>query len=288
MRAGTAYRAGKAADPSGCHATSCQSDLVQHNTVEALERLNDVHLNPWPVGTSQRLTTRPSQPRKQTSKGTNDQRNIIVMPLSSSSSRAKPAIHLEVTGDLNDEVRDVTDEFVFKTPCLITGLGAGVSSAMLGYLFGFGGYWISQRTSGTLRLANQGGLQSAKAFSVLGGLYAGVSCFMQRLRQKNDAVNAGASGCATGLVLGWGSGGWLGGLQSCVLFGVFSYMLDGTTGGSAEASDAGQGGSREELTRRRRGERGGRALHARRACVTRSALQRVLAPALPLNGDYFR
>jgi hypothetical protein len=66
------------------------------------------------------------------------------MPSSSSSSRAKPAIHLEVTGDLNDEVREVTDEFVFKTPCLITGLGAGVSSAMP---------WLSFRVRGLLDLA---------------------------------------------------------------------------------------------------------------------------------------
>ncbi len=211
------------------------------------------------------------------------------MSSSSASSPAKPAIHLEVAGDSNDEVREVAaDEFVFKTPCLITGLGAGVSSAMLGYVFGFGGYWISQRTAGTLSLANQGGLQSAKAFSVLGGLYAGVSCFMQRLRQKNDALNAGASGCATGLVLGWGTGGWLGGLQSCVMFGGFSYMLDGTTGGSAEASVAGQRGYREAWTRERRTEGHECARHAQRGCLKRSALQCVLAPALPLNGDYFR
>jgi import inner membrane translocase subunit TIM22 len=127
-------------------------------------------------------------------------------------------------------------EYEFKTPCTVTGIGAGVSSAMLGYVFGFGGYWISQRSSGVLKVSNQAGLGSARTFAILGGLYSGVSCLMSRLRQKNDALNAGVSGCSTGLVLGWTSGGPIAAVQSCAMFGLFSYFLDGTGGGSAQAS----------------------------------------------------
>jgi import inner membrane translocase subunit TIM22 len=169
----------------------------------------------------------------------------------SSSTRARAtkqqsaALQLEIS-DSNQtavEVSSRSDDFEFKTPCTLTGIGAGVSSAMLGYVFGFGGYWISQRSKGALQLANQAGLGSARTFAILGGLYSGVSCFMSRLRQKNDAFNAGVSGCSTGLVLGWTSGGPIAAVQSCAMFGLFSYFLDGTGGGggvgSAEACDLG-------------------------------------------------
>ena len=172
------------------------------------------------------------------------------------------------------------------------------------YVFGFGGYWVSQRTSGVLKLANASGLHSARTFAVLGGLYAGVSCFMQRLRQKSDAVNAGVSGCSTGLVLGWGTGGWIGGLQSCVLFGAFSYFLDGTSlGGSAEAAEGGRcrrrvgvmGTTGKERGRRgREGELGTSTTTTATAAVTAASggserIRSVLLPALPLlRGDYFR
>lgn len=75
---------------------------------------------------------------------------------------------------------------------------------------------------------------SAKTFGLMGGLYAGVNCFMLRLRQCEDAWNSAASGCATGLALGW-KGGPLSALQSCFMLGIFSYFIEGMGGGSAEA-----------------------------------------------------
>jgi hypothetical protein len=132
---------------------------------------------------------------------------------------------------------------------------------------------------------------------------------MQRLRQKSDAVNAGVSGCSTGLVLGWGTGGWIGGLQSCVLFGAFSYFLDGTSlGGSAEAAEGGRCRRRVGVmgtTGKERGRRGrewelGTATTATATTATAVAvataasggserIRSVLLPALPLmRGDYFR
>jgi hypothetical protein len=106
---------------------------------------------------------------------------------------------------------------------------------------------------------------------------------MQRLRQKTDAVNAGVSGCSTGLVLGWGTGGWIGGLQSCVLFGAFSYFLDGTSlGGSAEAAAC------EMRGRRRRPGTTMGATMTKTETTGKKGIRNVLVPALPLNGDYFR
>lgn len=58
---------------------------------------------------------------------------------------------------------------------------------------------------------------------------------MKRIRQKEDRWNSAASGCATGLALGW-SNGPFSALQSCALLGAFSYYLDGVAGtGEAEA-----------------------------------------------------
>jgi hypothetical protein len=63
---------------------------------------------------------------------------------------------------------------------------AGISGGTLGYAFGFLGYWFSNRLKGTLRASLGSGWTSAKTFGIMGGLYAAVSCFMLRLRQKQD------------------------------------------------------------------------------------------------------
>lgn len=163
----------------------------------------------------------------------------------------KAFLQLEMSDDMNKhfsgrnqtivdktELSAATDdeEMVFKTPCTITGVTAGISSAMLGYLFGFGGYWIGQRKTGIWKESLRAGVSSAKTFALLGGLYSGVSCFMSRLRQKDDAVNSGVSGCSTGLVLGWKSGGPIAAAQSCVMFGLFSYFLDNQADSANAAS----------------------------------------------------
>eukprot|EP00889_Picochlorum_renovo_P005311 jgi/Picre1/32341/NNA_007687.t1 len=83
------------------------------------------------------------------------------------------------------------------------------SSGILGFVFGFGGYWLKERGRGVLKQALKGGLSSAKTFAVLGGLYTGVTCFMTRLRKKSDALNSGAAGCSTGLVLDGAAEGML-------------------------------------------------------------------------------
>jgi len=150
----------------------------------------------------------------------------------------------------SDQVRTLVDktplsgeanepELVFRTPCTVSGLGAGCSSGILGFVFGFGGYWLKERGRGVLKQALKGGLSSAKTFAVLGGLYTGVTCFMTRLRKKSDALNSGAAGCSTGLVLGWSSGGHVAAIQNCIMFGLFSYFLDNVSDGDAVASEIG-------------------------------------------------
>eukprot|EP00887_Chlorella_sp_A99_P007042 scaffold2.g7042.t1 len=200
----------------------------------------------------------------------------------------------------------------FQTPCTLHGVMAGLSGGSLGYLFGFGGYWMRQRTKGQWKPSLAEGWSSAKArsrawharpsgermpvdrgatrslrpralarmphrhlraaapllclqtFAIMGGIYAAVGCFMRRLRQKEDAWNGAASGCATGLVLGW-SGGPAGALQSCALLGMFSYFVDGLSSdaGTAHASalppracPSGGGGGAGEGSRGSRGGEG--------------------------------
>lgn len=164
------------------------------------------------------------------------------------------------------------DEMTFKTPCTITGITAGISSAMLGYLFGFAGYWFGQRKSGIWKESLQAGVSSAKTFALLGGLYSGVSCFMSRLRQKNDAFNSGVSGCSTGLALGWKSGGPLAAAQSCVMFGLFSYFLDNQSDSANAATCMSRRGNRRISTGSRPG-----------------SVDWVLKPCFPIsnNNNYF-
>lgn len=51
------------------------------------------------------------------------------------SRKLQPTLSLTVSDDAPDDVRtSVPGEYEFLTPCSITGIGAGVSSAMLGYV----------------------------------------------------------------------------------------------------------------------------------------------------------
>jgi hypothetical protein len=88
---------------------------------------------------------------------------------------------------------------------------------------------MSNRLQGKWRPSLDSGWTSAKTFAIMGGLYAAVNCFAKRLRQKEDAWNGAASGCVTGLALGWAQGP-LSALQSCGMLGAFSYFVDGMAG----------------------------------------------------------
>lgn len=57
---------------------------------------------------------------------------------------------------------------------------------------------VTHRGPGRLAACRAAGWSSAVSFGVMGAMYAGVGCFVKRLRQKEDAWNAGAAGFATG------------------------------------------------------------------------------------------
>lgn len=112
-----------------------------------------------------------------------------------------------------------------EMPCTLNGLTSGLSGGALGYVFGFGGQLVKHRGQGRWKACAAEGWSSAKTFAIMGGLYSAVSCFMKRLRQKDDAFNGGASGFATGIVLSWG-GTPKAMLQSALGFGIFSFVID--------------------------------------------------------------
>lgn len=122
-----------------------------------------------------------------------------------------------------------------KIPCSISGLGSAVGGGLLGYVFGFGGKLIGSRKFSPCHAA---AVQSAKQFALIGGLYAMVSCFAVRIRQKEDSWTSGVSGCATGLALGW-AGGPAGALRGCVGFGAVSAVLDSISRNPAQADTNG-------------------------------------------------
>eukprot|EP00890_Picochlorum_soloecismus_P000827 jgi/Picsp_1/1745/NSC_05217-R1_hypothetical protein CHLNCDRAFT_58549 [Chlorella variabilis] len=128
------------------------------------------------------------------SSGETTKEGAVEKKKSKKSSRPSPVLHLEI-GETSSQglkksgiqfseensVREVTgtgEEPVFRTPCSISGISAGISSGMLGFVFGFGGYWLKERLKGTWKASMRDGWGSAKTFAVLGGLYAAVSCFM--------------------------------------------------------------------------------------------------------------
>ncbi|BDA49712.1 probable mitochondrial import inner membrane translocase subunit TI [Coccomyxa sp. Obi] len=126
-------------------------------------------------------------------------------------------------------------ESASQLPCILNGAMAGFSGGALGYVFGFGGKLIRHRGKGRFKACRTEGWNSAKSFAIFGGVYAFASCIAQRLRQKQDAINGGIAGCATGLALGW-SGGPAAALQNAVMLGLFSYVVDYMQLQSAEAA----------------------------------------------------
>lgn len=108
------------------------------------------------------------------------------------------------------------------TFCLFKGVADGFAGGLMGSVFGFGsglfkrqGFKVALREGGT----------SAKTFALLSGVHSIVSCYLKRLRGKEDAWNAGLAGCATGLALSTpGTPQAL--AQSCLSFGAFSFVLE--------------------------------------------------------------
>lgn len=104
---------------------------------------------------------------------------------------ADAVLKLTIDGSYpNAEVREIqpASKDSFQTPCSVNGLFAGMTGGSVGFLFGFGGYWLKYRLKGTLSAAMKEGWGSAKAFAVMGGIYAAVNCFMLRIRQKQDGT----------------------------------------------------------------------------------------------------
>ncbi|KAI5057209.1 hypothetical protein GOP47_0027224 [Adiantum capillus-veneris] len=106
--------------------------------------------------------------------------------------------------------------------CLVTGLRDGFAGGVMGSIFGFGqGLWKKQGFKGSLKEAGS----SAKMFALLSGVHTLVTCCLRKIRGKQDAINAGIAGCATGLVLSTpGNPDAL--LRSCVTFAAFSYIME--------------------------------------------------------------
>ncbi|CAM6105297.1 unnamed protein product [Calypogeia fissa] len=106
--------------------------------------------------------------------------------------------------------------------CAFKGLGDAFAGALMGSVFGFGSGLFKRQG---FKVALREGGSSAKTFALLSGVHGIVACYLKRIRGVEDALNAGIAGCATGLALSTpGTPQAL--LQSCVSFGVFSYILE--------------------------------------------------------------
>jgi hypothetical protein len=130
-------------------------------------------------------------------------------------------------------------ETVFEQPCTLKGVQSALAAGGFGYVLGFvpAVFRFKARSWG---LIHKEGWKSAQTIALMSGLYATVSCITTRIRQKEDNVTRGISGCATGLALGWSGGPWSA-MQSCAGLGMLSYIFDfggPTSEGAAKAATA--------------------------------------------------
>eukprot|EP00245_Coleochaete_scutata_P004475 TRINITY_DN17155_c0_g1_i1.p1 TRINITY_DN17155_c0_g1~~TRINITY_DN17155_c0_g1_i1.p1 ORF type:complete len:208 (+),score=41.80 TRINITY_DN17155_c0_g1_i1:118-741(+) len=106
--------------------------------------------------------------------------------------------------------------------CVAKGVGAAISGGIMGAVFGTGAGLVQRKS---FKGAFAEGGTSAKTFAIMSAVHSLVTCYMKKLRGREDALNAGIAGCATGLALGWG-GTPQTLLQGCLGFGAFSYIFD--------------------------------------------------------------
>ena len=135
----------------------------------------------------------------------------------------------------------------YAIPCSINGAMAALSGGALGFVFG-GGSRLARSAGaaappgGRLAASLADGRASAKSFALFGGVYAAVSCVAARLRDAEDAWNGAVAGCVTGVAVS-GAPTPAAALQSCLLFGAFSYFIDRMQAGRAVAAEVGGSGA---------------------------------------------
>uniref|UniRef100_A0A7I4CIH5 Uncharacterized protein n=1 Tax=Physcomitrium patens TaxID=3218 RepID=A0A7I4CIH5_PHYPA len=90
------------------------------------------------------------------------------------------------------------------TFCFFKGAADGLAGGLMGSVFGFGsGLFKKQGFKGALR---EGG-SSAKTFAILSGVHSIVSCYLKKVRGKEDGSPQALA-------------------QSCLSFGAFSFVLE--------------------------------------------------------------
>ncbi|GBG74633.1 hypothetical protein CBR_g19040 [Chara braunii] len=124
----------------------------------------------------------------------------------------------------------------FHNNCAVKTILSGVMGGGMGLLMGFlfGGYdpcfadealsmrqklWISTKSAGVRSL------QMAKGFALVGAIYSGTECIVEKARAKHDMNNTVIAGCITGGSLS-AKGGPRAACAGCVGFAAFSVLID--------------------------------------------------------------
>ncbi|KAL5700370.1 hypothetical protein ACHQM5_025821 [Ranunculus cassubicifolius] len=128
------------------------------------------------------------------------------------------------------KMREFMDNCAVRS--LMSGVAGGGMGVLMGFLLGALDSPLHQDTMTTrqqivhqIKSMGSRSYSSAKTFALLGFVFAGSECVVEKARAKHDIVNQAVAGCVTGAVLS-GRGGPKAACLGCAGFSAFSVAIE--------------------------------------------------------------
>eukprot|EP00850_Spirogloea_muscicola_P021695 SM000258S09111 [mRNA] locus=s258:12338:13493:- [translate_table: standard] len=131
-----------------------------------------------------------------------------------------------------EEIRaqDIFNNCAVRT--VVSGIMGGGMGVAMGLLFGALEQPVNAHEMNTkqvllhaVRTAGNRSSSMAKTFAIMGAIFSGAECLIEKARAKHDETNTAAAGCVTGAALS-GRAGAKAACAGCIGFAAFSVVIE--------------------------------------------------------------